>query len=1361
MPTSLHPQAKFDPIPPDLDLAGLVDRTPNFKWVQRVSRAQIRSLGQQEFEKLVLIHVIAGGKPLVIDGWDAVLPKWLFEASWLEKTYDKKQESVRDITGANDIPMTTGHYLRSMKQLTDQWTPINFRDERRQRLYLKDIDCPPEWHDALQKAIHPNLFYLNENASEHGGAKTQEDDVFREEATAAPAGDLMSSLPNDMRAQNLMCYIGHEGTYTPAHREMCASLGQNIMVDASGDQNGEKPGSSIWFMTESKDREVVREYFLSMLGHDIEIEKHFAQVNAWKKAPFDVYVVEQKAGDFILVPPLAAHQVWNRGTRTVKVAWNRTTAETLEMALHEALPKARLVCRDEQYKNKAIVYFTLEKYYRQLQEMEENAEMAQMSFLGIGQEIMRNSPRAKQLAGDFKKLFSLFTEILLDEMFGHKEKDVELIPFDSCITCSYCRSNIFNRFLTCKHCARTLIDGDEDAYDVCMECYAMGRSCACMSGLQWCEQWSWSELVDNYEAWRSMIILNDGFVDFDSSPQPLEVARLRAGKKAVAQICQEALRRRPWKDITKQERENTPSESEPEGEDKPKKRKRKKKRGELRRCHVCCHKDYSYRVHSCTNPGCTESYCYGVLYRAFDMMPQKVLEDEQWQCPKCLGICNCAYCRRTGHTDPYTPKNTLLGHDTRPIADDRSVEALVDFRVHNLSWLKAAGEESRSNDSKRMKALREQADNAKAQDITEQVEAERTMQHQPEAQDESADSLHSPAMDGYGDQSHVLGLGDPPIVEASVEGPFQPYSEGVPGSMGDSLANGDMSQMENLDTSMYPDPSLISRQRIGMGYYEQDDTPDKILFDPFQAPSEEAMRLPESDVPEFVKKSIRAAKRKAKRANEDPDFVVGKSHQKRPRLTVEPDFLDSMDPALFGGNPTAPEAVMHDPIQDDQDESVIEEEKDEEVVEKSPEKPTEKKATVLWFDANEPELRHAKPRASYVELEDVESDESEEEGSLRRVGSPPLESMDNGRTAVDLAADAVRALFGGAGNEEESTQKRSPAEPKIPKRRGRPPKKASSAASSPTKSSTSQGSPTSNGSAKRPRGRPRRSNLAQVTAADEVAQNDEDENGNAVGSGQAEIEVHNSDEEHEKAVEELEAQLSKDLAADVAGARTESTQGPRRRGRPRKSGVTTISAATAAADDESDNSEVAVPTLKDSRASRNARRAKQSEAATPEPAIAKSTSSGSTQLLSMAERMALRGKKFKMGKRKPQRTSDTIMVALPGSPSRPAGEQSTRGGRGTSASANHRSRGTTREAHPLREREDMLANQQSFDSLNRTQRRKVKSTVQTRTLAVVMTFLPEAVLPLRGRLAEDEDKYADGAVAGGEGGHVVEGGSFR
>lgn len=92
MPTALHPQAKFDPFPPDLDLHGLVDRIPNFKWVQKVSRDQIRRLDPLDFEKLIHIHVVSGGKPLVIEGWDALLPKWLFNVEWLEKAYDRKGE---------------------------------------------------------------------------------------------------------------------------------------------------------------------------------------------------------------------------------------------------------------------------------------------------------------------------------------------------------------------------------------------------------------------------------------------------------------------------------------------------------------------------------------------------------------------------------------------------------------------------------------------------------------------------------------------------------------------------------------------------------------------------------------------------------------------------------------------------------------------------------------------------------------------------------------------------------------------------------------------------------------------------------------------------------------------------------------------------------------------------------------------------------------------------------------------------------------------------------------------------------------------------------------------------------------------
>lgn len=88
--TAKHPQAKFDPIPPDLDLQGLVDRTANFEFAQRIPASKIRKL---EFEKLVWYQVIKQGKPLVIEGWQGKLPKSLFSSQFLEANYNKKRES--------------------------------------------------------------------------------------------------------------------------------------------------------------------------------------------------------------------------------------------------------------------------------------------------------------------------------------------------------------------------------------------------------------------------------------------------------------------------------------------------------------------------------------------------------------------------------------------------------------------------------------------------------------------------------------------------------------------------------------------------------------------------------------------------------------------------------------------------------------------------------------------------------------------------------------------------------------------------------------------------------------------------------------------------------------------------------------------------------------------------------------------------------------------------------------------------------------------------------------------------------------------------------------------------------------------
>lgn len=609
-------------------------------------------------------------------------------------------ENARNLTSRTNLPLSIKHYLNNMALLTNQWSATNYKDTDRQRIYLKDIDCPPVWREKLKDILPPFLFYLNESTGSVDGE-------------IAKSGDLMSSLPPEMRAENLMCYLGHEGTYTPSHREMCASLGHNIMVEtstgATEDGAPTRPGSSIWFMTETKDRHLVSEYWLSTLGHDIEIENHFAQVNAWKTAPFKTYVVEQRVGDFILIPPLAPHQVWNRGTRTMKVAWNRTTVETLEMAINEALPKARMVCRDEQYKNKAIVYYSLIKY---------------ADLLTSGRQ--RGYQKLRQLQKDFRRLFSLYTKILLSESFSRdlsEPKNMEYLPYNGNVTCSYCRCNIFNRFLTCPSCIGKMPDGDDDTYDICMECYAMGRSCFCISKLRWAEQFKWKDLTRNHEIWRCQVLQFES-KSFDATrpPQPLLVEREGLGKKTLAEVCQEELKRRPWADITKPIPRRDNKEVAMVNEDGSVRKRRKVRRSEKfnrehRACHICKAQEQTWKLSLCS--ACGLSYCYGSLFRAFDILPQTVMEDLNWKCPKCRKICSCGACRRDPTMKPFEPSGTSLGHDTRKVADPRSVESLVDFGHSNLAWLKKVGDHPQDNqNSRRLRRRFEEAEKAKSGDLT-------------------------------------------------------------------------------------------------------------------------------------------------------------------------------------------------------------------------------------------------------------------------------------------------------------------------------------------------------------------------------------------------------------------------------------------------------------------------------------------------------------------------------------------------------------------------------------------------------------------------------------------------------------------
>jgi hypothetical protein len=128
-------------------------------------------------------------------------------------------------------------------------------------------------------------------------------------------------------------------------------------------------------MTAGEDSAVVSEYFRD-LGLDLATESHVASIEQLAAAPFTVYVVEQKLGDLVLVPPRSYHQVVNSGGITMKMSWSRMTVDGLTSAFFHELPvyhrhvhTFRLttnwliclyrICRHETYRVKDTVYHTL------------------------------------------------------------------------------------------------------------------------------------------------------------------------------------------------------------------------------------------------------------------------------------------------------------------------------------------------------------------------------------------------------------------------------------------------------------------------------------------------------------------------------------------------------------------------------------------------------------------------------------------------------------------------------------------------------------------------------------------------------------------------------------------------------------------------------------------------------------------------------------------------------------------------------------------------------------------------------------------------------------------------------------------
>ena len=87
-----RPRAAFEPLPPNLDVPTLVSSTTNFENVARIHCDAIDANGLESFEKLVRLHVVLGGMPLVVGGFNKRLDSSIFSEKWLRGEYGAKCE---------------------------------------------------------------------------------------------------------------------------------------------------------------------------------------------------------------------------------------------------------------------------------------------------------------------------------------------------------------------------------------------------------------------------------------------------------------------------------------------------------------------------------------------------------------------------------------------------------------------------------------------------------------------------------------------------------------------------------------------------------------------------------------------------------------------------------------------------------------------------------------------------------------------------------------------------------------------------------------------------------------------------------------------------------------------------------------------------------------------------------------------------------------------------------------------------------------------------------------------------------------------------------------------------------------------
>ncbi|TFK42406.1 hypothetical protein BDQ12DRAFT_676151 [Crucibulum laeve] len=444
----------------------LLSRSDNFCPIPRVA-AWSKSDQLSERIKTYEEH----GEPLIIEGWheDGRWPHAKFSPEYFTANTEPDVCIARNVHTWADKEMALSDLIEVSRR-----TPVIATPNELERLYGKDALCPSEWEEWLRKG-----------------------QVIPTSLLPDGPNDLFRFRPASERVETLMCYLGIGDTFTPCHKDLCASSGQNLMCYS---ENG---GSSYWFMTQSSDAPAASAYFKT-LNQELDHENHVITVEELAKAPFRVYIAEQKLGDLVLVPPRSCHQVINCGGITIKTSWSRMTLRGLKTAYYHELPIYRRVCRPEIYRVKSTIHYTLLHYTQELRNIINVDVKKFMSHNSTPTTSRSSSPRTVKypvsnsrkeprlplaenhyrthLVDVLSQLVALYSDVLCDEYSPDysqpKQTSHEKQGYTERIACDFCGADVFQSFFECRECGERDNEGNvESGYIVCPGCYVEGRSC--------------------------------------------------------------------------------------------------------------------------------------------------------------------------------------------------------------------------------------------------------------------------------------------------------------------------------------------------------------------------------------------------------------------------------------------------------------------------------------------------------------------------------------------------------------------------------------------------------------------------------------------------------------------------------------------------------------------------------------------------------------------------------------------------------------------------------------------------------------------------------------------------------------------